>query len=165
MITGDNAVTARAVADAVGVDDFIAGVLPDGKESEIAALQSSGRRVAAIGDGINDAPALARADVGIAMGSGSDAALETADAVLMKNDPRDVAYLIAFSKKTFRIIKENLFWAFFYNLIAIPSAAGAFAWLGFSLHPMVGAAAMSLSSLFVVSNSLRLTAGRKKKTK
>lgn len=163
MITGDNAVTAAAVAEAIGVDEFVAGVLPNGKESEIAAIQASGRRVAAVGDGINDAPALARADVGIAMGSGSDAALETADAVLMKNDPRDIAHLIAFSKKTFRIIKENLFWAFIYNLITIPSAAGVFVPLGFSLHPMIGAAAMSLSSLFVVSNSLRLTAGRKKK--
>ena len=157
MLTGDHAKTAEAIRRQVGVDRVIAEVLPQDKEREIRRIQESGRRVAMVGDGINDAPALARADVGIAIGAGTDVAMESADIVLMKNDLLDVAGAIELSKATIRNIKENLFWAFFYNAICIPVAAGCF-YTAFDLkmNPMVAALAMSFSSVFVVSNALRL---------
>lgn len=157
MLTGDNEKTAQAIQHRVGVDRVISGVLPADKEREIAKLQAQGKVVAMVGDGINDAPALAKADVGIAIGAGTDVAIESADVVLMKNDLLDVVTAIDLSKAVIRNIKENLFWAFFYNLCGIPLAAGVFyTALGWRLSPMFGAAAMSLSSLFVVSNALRL---------
>ncbi len=157
MLTGDNERTARAVGKKVGIEKTVSGVLPEDKEREIARLQSSGRRVAMVGDGINDAPALARADVGIAIGAGTDIAIESADIVLMKSELTDVATAIELSRAVIRNIKENLFWAFFYNACGIPLAAGAFyTAFGWKLSPMFGAAAMSVSSLFVVGNALRL---------
>lgn len=157
MLTGDNERTARAIQKQLDIDTVIAEVLPQDKEREVARLQESGRKVAMVGDGINDAPALARADVGIAIGAGTDVAIESADIVLMKNDLLDVVTAIGLSKAVIRNIKENLFWAFFYNVCGIPLAAGVFyTALGWKLSPMFGAAAMSLSSLFVVSNALRL---------
>lgn len=157
MLTGDNEKTAKAIQKQLGIDTVIAEVLPQEKEQEIARLQNLGRRVAMVGDGINDAPALARADVGIAIGAGTDVAIESADVVLMKNDLLDVVTAISLSKAVIRNIKENLFWAFFYNVCGIPLAAGVlFPAFGMKLSPMFGAAAMSLSSLFVVSNALRL---------
>lgn len=157
MLTGDNEVTAQAIKDQVGIDEVIAGVLPTQKEEKISALKNSGHKVAMIGDGINDAPALASADVGIAIGAGTDVAIESADIVLMKNDLLDAVGAIRLSKAVIRNIKENLFWAFFYNSIGIPLAAGLLypIW-GLKLNPMFGAAAMSLSSVCVVSNALRL---------
>ena len=157
MLTGDHAKTAEAIRRQVGVDRVIAEVLPQDKEREIRRIQEGGRKVAMVGDGINDAPALARADVGIAIGAGTDVAMESADIVLMKNDLLDVAGAIELSKATIRNIKENLFWAFFYNAICIPVEAGCF-YTAFDLkmNPMVGALAMSFSSVFVVSNALRL---------
>ena len=157
MLTGDNEVTAQAIKDQVGIDEVIAGVLPTQKEEKISALKNSGHKVAMIGDGINDAPALASADVGIAIGAGTDVAIESADIVLMKNDLIDAVGAIRLSKAVIRNIKENLFWAFFYNSIGIPLAAGLLypIW-GLKLNPMFGAAAMSLSSVCVVSNALRL---------
>ena len=157
MLTGDNEVTAQAIKDQVGIDEVIAGVLPTQKEEKISALKNSGHKVAMIGDGINDAPALASADVGIAIGAGTDVAIESADIVLMKNDLIDAVGAIRLSKAVIRNIKENLFWAFFYNAIGIPLAAGI--WIpvfGWKLNPMFGAAAMSLSSFCVVTNALRL---------
>lgn len=157
MLTGDNEVTARAVGRRLGIDKVVAGVMPQDKEREIRALQKSGRKVAMIGDGVNDAPALARADVGIAIGAGTDVAIESADIVLIRSDLRDAAAAIELSRATMRNIRENLFWAFFYNLIGIPIAAGVFyPLLGWQLSPMLGAAAMSMSSVCVVSNALRL---------
>lgn len=157
MLTGDNERTARAIQKQLDIDTVIAEVLPQDKEREVARLQESGRKVAMVGDGINDAPALARADVGIAIGAGTDVAIESADIVLMKNDLLDVVTAVGLSKAVIRNIKENLFWAFFYNVCGIPLAAGVFyTALGWKLSPMFGAAAMSLSSLFVVSNALRL---------
>ena len=157
MLTGDNEKTARAIQKQLDIDTVIAEVLPQDKEKEVARLQESGKTVAMVGDGINDAPALARADVGIAIGAGTDVAIESADIVLMKNDLLDVVTAVGLSKAVIRNIKQNLFWAFFYNACGIPLAAGllypAFGW---KLSPMFGAAAMSLSSLFVVSNALRL---------
>ena len=157
MLTGDNKRTAAAIQRQLGIDTVIAEVLPQDKEREVARLQSEGRKVAMVGDGMNDAPALARADVGIAIGAGTDVAIESADVVLMKNDLLDVVTAISLSKAVIRNIKENLFWAFFYNACGIPLAAGvfytAFDW---KLSPMFGAAAMSLSSFFVVMNALRL---------
>lgn len=155
MLTGDNARTARAVAKKVGVDAVISDVLPDGKEAVIRKLSEYGS-VAMVGDGINDAPALTRADVGIAVGAGTDVAIDSADVVLMKNELCDVSAAIRLSRRTLTNIKENLFWAFFYNCIGIPIAAGVLIPIGFALSPMIGAAAMSLSSFCVVTNALRL---------
>ena len=157
MLTGDNARTAKAIQRQLGIDTVIAEVLPQDKEKEVAKLQESGKTVAMVGDGMNDAPALARADVGIAIGAGTDVAIESADVVLMKNDLLDVVTAIGLSKAVIRNIKENLFWAFFYNACGIPLAAGVFYHaFGWKLSPMFGAAAMSLSSFFVVMNALRL---------
>lgn len=157
MLTGDNDITARAIADQVGITNVVAGVLPDGKESVIRELQEKGSRVAFVGDGVNDAPSLARADVGVAIGAGTDIAVESADVVLVKNSLKDVAALIRLSRATIRNVKENLFWAFIYNTLGIPLAAGIFyPWLGWRLSPMLGALAMSLSSVCVVLNALRL---------
>lgn len=157
MLTGDNARTAKAIQKQLDIDMVIAEVLPQDKEREISRLQEEGKTVAMVGDGLNDAPALARADVGIAIGAGTDVAIESADIVLMKNDLQDVVTAIELSKAVIRNIKENLFWAFFYNVCGIPLAAGVlYPVFGLKLSPMFGAAAMSLSSLFVVSNALRL---------
>ena len=155
MLTGDNERTARAIGAEAGVDEVIAGVLPDGKESVIRRLKEQGK-TAMVGDGINDAPALTRADMGIAIGAGADVAIDAADVVLMKSSLRDVAAAIRLSRATLRNIHENLFWAFIYNIIGIPLAAGAWVHFGLTLNPMFGAAAMSLSSFCVVSNALRL---------
>ena len=155
MITGDNERTAKAIGAQAGVDQVIAGVLPDGKEREIRKLKTEGK-VAMVGDGINDAPALTRADIGVAIGAGTDVAIDAADVVLMKSRLSDVPSAIRLSRATLRNIHENLFWAFFYNTIGIPLAAGVFIPLGLTLNPMFGAAAMSLSSFCVVSNALRL---------
>lgn len=156
MLTGDNEKTARAIGEIAGVDEVIAGVLPDGKENVIKRLQEK-NSVAMVGDGINDAPALTRADVGIAIGAGTDIAIDAADVVLMNSRLTDVASAIHLSQKTLKNIRENLFWAFIYNIIGIPLAAGAFVHLfGWSFDPMIGAAAMSLSSFCVVTNALRL---------
>ena len=144
MLTGDHKKTAQAIQKQLGIDRVVAEVLPQDKEREIRALQEGGHKVAMVGDGINDAPALARADVGIAIGAGTDIAIESADIVLMKNSLLDVVTAIRLSKATIRNIKENLFWAFFYNSIGIPLAAGVFfSLLGWKLNPMFGAAAMS----------------------
>lgn len=157
MLTGDNARTAGAIQQQLDLDEVIADVLPQDKEQQIAALQAQGKVVAMVGDGVNDAPALARADVGLAIGAGTDVALESADIVLMKNDLLDVVTAIQLSKAVIRNIKQNLFWAFFYNCLGIPLAAGVFYhWSGWLLSPMFGAAAMSFSSVFVVTNALRL---------
>lgn len=156
MLTGDQERTARAVANQVGVDEVIAGVLPDQKDRLVHDLQRKGHRVAMVGDGINDAPALARADVGIAIGAGTDVAIESADVVLMHSDPADVATAIELSRATMRNIRQNLFWALFYNSICIPVAMGVLSPWGVSLNPMMGAAAMGFSSVFVVTNALRL---------
>lgn len=158
MLTGDQAKTAEAVARQVGVDEVVAGVLPSQKEQKVRELQGQGHKVAMVGDGINDAPALARADVGIAIGAGTDVAISSADVVLMHSDPADVATAIELSHATMRDIRQNLFWALFYNAICIPVAMGVLSPLGVTLNPMVGAAAMGFSSVFVVSNALRLFA-------
>jgi Cu2+-exporting ATPase len=152
MLTGDNERTARAVSALAGVDSVVAGVLPDGKEQEVRKLQREGR-VIMIGDGINDAPALTRADTGIAIGAGTDVAVDSADIVLMNSRLTDASAAIRLSRAVLRNIHENLFWAFFYNLICIPLAAGLFGW---KMNPMIGAAAMSLSSFTVCMNALRL---------
>ncbi len=170
MLTGDNERTARAIGKQAGVDEVIAGVLPDGKETVIRQLKEQGK-TAMVGDGINDAPALTRADMGIAIGAGADVAVDAADVVLMKSALRDVPAAIRLSRATLQNIHENLFWAFIYNIIGIPLAAGAFVHFGLTLNPMFGAAAMSLSSFCVVSNALRLNfcklydVGRDKKAK
>lgn len=157
MLTGDNQKTAEAIRRQLGIDRVVAEVLPQDKEREIRRIQESGKKVAMVGDGINDAPALARADVGIAIGAGTDIAIESADIVLMKSDLMDAVTAIKLSRATIKNIKENLFWAFFYNTVGIPLAAGVFyAVLQWKLNPMFGAAAMSLSSVCVVSNALRL---------
>jgi Cu+-exporting ATPase len=150
LLTGDTESTARAVAGSVGIERVIAGVLPDGKVRTIEALKSEGRVVAMVGDGVNDAPALASADVGIAMGTGTDVAADAADVVLMRSDPRAVAQVIRLARATMRVMKQNLFWAFVYNAIGIPIAASGL------LNPMLASAAMAASSISVVSNSLRL---------
>ena len=155
MLTGDNKRTANAIGKQAGVDEVIAGVLPDGKETVIRKLRRGGS-VAMVGDGINDAPALTRADVGIAIGAGADVAVDAADVVLVKSRLTDVCGAIKLSRAAIRNIHENLFWAFIYNIIGIPLAAGCFVGLGLTLNPMFGAAAMSLSSFCVVSNALRL---------
>ena len=155
MLTGDNQRTADAIGRQAGVDEVIAGVLPDGKEAVIRQLQASGK-VAMVGDGINDAPALTRADTGIAIGAGTDVAIDAADVVLMNSKLSDVPAAIRLSRAALRNIHENLFWAFLYNVIGIPLAAGVFIPFGLTLNPMFGAAAMSLSSFCVVSNALRL---------
>ena len=160
MLSGDNERTARAIADKVGIDEVIAGVLPDGKEEVIRALMKDGK-VAMVGDGINDAPALTKADIGIAIGHGTDVAIDSADIVVMRSTVMEVAYAIGIGRSTLRNIKENLFWAFIYNCVGIPLAAGV---LGLSLNPMIGAAMMSLSSFSVVSNALRLNLWKPKKT-
>jgi heavy metal translocating P-type ATPase len=157
MLTGDHEKTARAIQKQLGISRVVAEVLPQDKEQEVRRLQEQGHKVAMVGDGINDAPALARADVGIAIGAGTDVAIESADIVLMKNDLCDAAAAIQLSRAVIRNIKQNLFWAFFYNALGIPLAAGVFyPILGWQLNPMFGSAAMSFSSVFVVTNALRL---------
>ena len=156
MLTGDNETTANTIGAQAGVDEVIASVKPDGKEEVIRRLMKDGK-VMMVGDGINDAPALTAADLGIAIGAGTDVAIDAADVVLMKNSLMDVAAAIKISRATLRNIHENLFWAFFYNVIGIPLAAGCYvAAFGWSLNPMFGAAAMGLSSFCVVTNALRL---------
>jgi Cu+-exporting ATPase len=152
LLTGDNPITARAVAEAVGIDpaDVTAGVLPAGKAAAIAALQRDGKVVAMVGDGVNDAAALATADLGIAMGSGTDVAIEASDLTLMRPDLRAAADAVRLSRRTLAVIKGNLFWAFAYNIAAVPLA------MSWQLSPVVAGAAMAFSSVFVVSNSLRL---------
>lgn len=156
MLTGDQKTTAAVIGEKLNVDRVISDVLPSEKELQIRRLQESGENVIMVGDGINDAPALARADIGIAIGAGTDVAISSADIVLMKSDPTDVAGAIELSKATLRNIKQNLFWALFYNAICIPVAMGFLAPLGVTLNPMIGAAAMGFSSVFVVTNALRL---------
>ncbi len=157
MLTGDNKITAEAIKNELGLDKAIAEVLPDDKERIIKEIQESGHKVAMIGDGINDAPALVRADVGIAIGAGTDIAIESADIILVRNDLLDAVSAIKLSHKTINNIKMNLFWAFIYNVIGIPIAAGVFyPMFGLTLNPMFGALAMSLSSVSVVLNALRL---------
>ena len=157
MLTGDNPITANAIAKEAGIDQVIAGVMPEGKAQAITELQAEGRRVAMIGDGINDAPALAKADVGIAMGGGSDIAIETAAITLMRHSLHGVADAVEISKGTLRNMKQNLFGAFVYNSLGIPIAAGIlYPFTGTLLNPVVAGAAMALSSITVVSNANRL---------
>jgi Cu+-exporting ATPase len=157
MVTGDNEATARAIADEVGIDRVIAGVLPEGKVEAIHDLRQGGKILAFIGDGINDAPALAEADIGIAIGTGTDVAIESADVVLVGGDLIAAVHAIEMSRATMRNIRQNLFWAFGYNVALIPLAAGAlYPAFGITLSPMIGAGAMALSSVFVVGNALRL---------
>ena len=157
MLTGDNKNAAQYIAEKAGVDEFFAELLPADKEGILRKLQENGEKIAFIGDGINDAPALTRADVGIAIGAGTDIAIDAADIVLIKSSLSDGAKAVELSKAIMRNIKMNLFWAFFYNTLGIPLAAGVFFTSpGLKLNPMFGAAAMSLSSVFVVTNALRL---------
>ena len=164
MLTGDNQLVANAIGKELGINQVISEVLPQDKEKEVEKLQKNGKKVAYMGDGINDSPALVRADVGLAIGNGTDIAIESADCVLMKNSLLDVVIAIDLSKAVIRNIKMNLFWAFFYNVIGIPIAAGVFYLnFGWKLNPMLGAAAMSLSSVCVVINALRLRKFKSKK--
>lgn len=156
LLTGDQQTTAAAVGEAVGVDEVVAGVLPQDKERKVADLQAAGHTVAMVGDGINDAPALARANIGIAIGAGTDVAIESADVVLMRSDPNDVATSVELSQATLQKIKMGLFWALFYNVLCIPIAAGVLVPWGIYINPMIAAAAMGFSSVFVVSNALLL---------
>jgi Cu+-exporting ATPase len=162
MITGDNKRTADAIAKQLGIDYALSEVVPEDKEKEIKKLQKEGKIVGAVGDGINDAPMLARADIGIAIGAGTDVALETGQIVLMKSDLRDVVTAIDLSNYTIKKIKQNLFWSFFYNSIGIPIAAGIL--YPFVLNPMIAGAAMAFSSVSVVSNSLLMKRYKKVKT-
>lgn len=157
MITGDNKIVAETIGNKLGINKVISEVLPQDKEKEVAKLQKQGKKVAFVGDGINDSPALVKSNVGIAIGSGTDIAIESADIVLMKDSLLDVVTAIGLSRAVIRNIKMNLFWAFFYNTIGIPVACGIFYPLfGLKLNPMIGAAAMSFSSVCVVTNALRL---------
>ena len=165
MLTGDNENVAKAIAEEVGITDYFAEALPEDKAKSVQRIRSVGGYVAMVGDGINDSPALKEADVGIAMGNGTDVAMDAADIVLSRGDLHLIETAIELSRVTVRNIKQNLFWAFFYNCVAIPLAAGVFAFAGLSLNPMIGAACMCLSSLFVVTNALRLTKFGKKKNK
>ncbi len=153
MITGDAHQVAEAVGRDLGVDEVMSEVLPEDKDAEVAALQARGLSVAMVGDGVNDAPALARADVGIAIGAGTDVAIESADVVLASNDPRSVVSVIRLSVASYRKMVQNLAWAAGYNVVAIPLAAGAFAWAGITLGPEVGAVLMSLSTIVVALNA------------
>ena len=163
MLTGDNENVAKAIAEQVGIDDYYAEALPEDKAKSVQRVRQVGGFVAMVGDGINDSPALKEADVGVAMGTGTDIAIDSADVVLSRGDLRLLCTMVDLSRQTVRNIKQNLFWAFFYNCVAIPVAAGVFAFAGLSLNPMIGAACMCLSSLFVVTNALRLTKFGKKK--
>ncbi len=166
LLTGDNEACAKHIAESAGISNVIAEVLPEEKLSVVTKKKQEKKcGVAMVGDGINDSPALKGADVGFAMGNGTDIAIESADAVLVGGELSAVPKALSLAKKTMRIIRQNLFWAFFYNCIGIPVAAGCFAWAGFSLNPMIASACMSLSSLFVVGNALRLTRFMKKKNK
>ena len=161
LLTGDHPAPARRVAEALGIPEVLAGVRPEGKVEAIRRLQAEGRKVVFVGDGINDAPALAQADVGLAMGSGTDIALEAGDVVLLTPDLRGVVNAVRLARRTLRTIYLNFFWAYAYNVVLIPVAAGAlYPFTGLLLNPMLAAAAMSLSSLFVLTNSLRLRAFR-----
>jgi Cu2+-exporting ATPase len=156
VLSGDNRATAERVAHALAIERVIAEVRPDEKEREIARLQGEGRRVGMVGDGINDAPALARADVGFAIGAGTDVAVETADVVLVRSDPADVPTAISLSRATVRKMRQNLGWAVGYNALALPIAAGAFAWAGLTLRPEIAGLAMAGSSVLVAFNALLL---------
>jgi Cu+-exporting ATPase len=161
MLTGDNERTARAIATEAGIDRVVAGVLPEGKVAEVRRLQREGKVVAMVGDGVNDAPALAQSDVGMAIGSGTDVAVEAGDVVLMRGDLGSVAQAIELSRRTMRTTKQNLFWAFAFNVVGIPIAAGVlYPTLGILLSPVLASAAMAFSSVSVVSNSLRLRTAR-----